>query len=169
MVERFRFDDFIEKYGDERTAERISKVWQLFTQGYNLKTLTAEVKRGLMKRNGINQIIYVRAIPFISMCKHHFLPFYGECTIAYFPDEYILGLSKFSKVVSYFSKRFQLQEELTVDIGDYLKSILRCPVAVYMKASHTCQLVKGLKGEMETQYLAGRWTKALKDELILKL
>jgi hypothetical protein len=36
----------------------------------------------------------VRAIPFVSLCAHHLLPFKGEAHVAYVPDERIVGLSK---------------------------------------------------------------------------
>ena len=57
--------------------------------------------------------ILIKDIPFYSMCEHHMLPFSGIINIAYIPsDDLVIGLSKFSRIIDYFSRKLQIQENL---------------------------------------------------------
>ena len=50
------------------------------------------------------------------MCAHHLVPFYGHAHIAYIPNDRILGLSKFARILEFYAKRPQLQERLTEQV-----------------------------------------------------
>src|SRR5512135_465231 len=45
-------------------------------------------------------------IDFYGLCEHHALPFLGKAYIAYIPHEHIIGISKLTRLVRLFSKRF---------------------------------------------------------------
>ena len=91
------------------------------------------------------------AVPFSSMCEHHWLPFYGDCYISYEPNNSILGLSKFYRIVDFFSKRPQLQERLTRDIGVCLVQVCDpISVNVNLTAEHTCMACRGVEKECNT-------------------
>lgn len=96
-----------------------------------------------------------------STCEHHFLPFIGEAYIGYIPGEKILGLSKFSRITDFFSRRPQVQERLTVQIAETLKLILSTTdVAVLIKAEHYCGKVRGVmehNGQMITSQMNGKF------------
>lgn len=95
---------------------------------------------------GSDQMVAVRDIEVRSMCEHHFLPFIGSCTIGYIPDNKILGISKFNRIVDFFCRRPQVQERLTSQITSTLKAILGTPdVAVYIEAEHLCSKMRGIK------------------------
>jgi GTP cyclohydrolase I len=81
------------------------------------------------------------------MCEHHILPFYGTVDVIYMPGEYLLGISKFARVVNYFSHRLNVQERMTDDIANYL---MECPlkprgVMVIVKGTHLCEIMRGVK------------------------
>ncbi len=49
-------------------------------------------------------------IHFFSLCEHHVLPFHGHAFVGYIAHEHIIGLSKLTRLVRLFAKRFPLQE-----------------------------------------------------------
>ncbi|OCA90412.1 hypothetical protein A8F94_00520 [Bacillus sp. FJAT-27225] len=80
------------------------------------------------------------------MCEHHFQPFIGTATVAYLPNDKIMGLSKAARVVDYFSARPQVQERLTGQIADFLmKELDARGVLVMVQAEHMCMAVRGVK------------------------
>jgi GTP cyclohydrolase I len=105
-----------------------------------------------------SSMVVLQHIPVRSVCAHHLLPFYGEATVAYIPDERLCGLSKLSRIVDYFSRRPQVQEELTSDITNFLCEQLSPQGAgVIVKATHMCMAMRGVShdGVMTTSSLKG--------------
>lgn len=95
--------------------------------------------------------VEINDIPFHSVCEHHWLPFFGTCNISYVPDKKVLGLSKFPRVVDFYSRKPQLQERLTQEIGDYLCAILHPKeLEITMTAKHTCVMCRGIESNCET-------------------
>lgn len=96
-----------------------------------------------------------------SFCSHHIMPFFGKAHVAYIPDPNgkICGLSKLNRIVDFFSRRPQVQENLTQQIADYLDQLLpgNLGVAVYIEASHTCVSMRGVNqnSNMKTAVLTG--------------
>ena len=87
-------------------------------------------------------------ITFNSTCEHHFLPILGKAHVAYICKGWVLGLSKFNRVVQFFAKRPQVQERATVQIAQALSRILRTDdVAVVVDAMHTCVKTRGVMDE----------------------
>jgi len=87
-------------------------------------------------------------IRFESTCEHHFLPIIGKAHVAYLCKGWVLGLSKFNRVVEHFAKRPQVQERATVQIQQALSEILRTEdVAVVVDAMHCCVRTRGIGDE----------------------
>jgi GTP cyclohydrolase I len=81
-----------------------------------------------------------------SFCEHHFLPIYGKAHVAYISSGKVIGLSKLNRIVDFFARRPQVQERLTVQIADELKSVLETEdVAVYIDAKHMCVQARGVE------------------------
>ncbi|MCH2267266.1 MAG: GTP cyclohydrolase I [SAR324 cluster bacterium] len=103
-------------------------------------------------------MVVLQHIPVRSVCAHHLLPFYGQATVAYIPDQRLCGLSKLSRIVDYFSRRPQVQEELTSDIANFICDQLSPQGAgVIVKATHLCMAMRGVShdGVMTTSSLKG--------------
>lgn len=92
-----------------------------------------------------NEMLVERDITFFSHCEHHFVPFYGKAHVAYLPNDHVVGLSKINRIVQYFAKRPQVQERLTVQISNELKSALKTEdIAVVIDAKHLCVASRGV-------------------------
>ena len=90
-------------------------------------------------------------VPFYSICEHHWLPFFGTVSVTYVPDKTIIGLSKIPRVIEYFSKKPQLQERFTTEIGEYLVSVIDPKyLSVRVVAEHTCVSMRGTKSPCST-------------------
>lgn len=109
-----------------------------------------------------DQMIIIRDIPFYSLCEHHMLPFFGKATVAYYPDhDQIIGLSKIPRLVNFLSRKLNVQEELTNEIGEQVGKILDPEgVAVTLTARHLCMEMRGVKthnSSTTTTYYSGRF------------
>lgn len=93
-----------------------------------------------------SHMVMEKDIPFYSMCAHHLVPFYGHAHIAYIPNERILGLSKFARILEFYAKRPQLQERLTEQVVTFLAEKLQPQGAmVVIEARHLCVEMRGVK------------------------
>lgn len=130
--------------GLARTPDRVERSLRFLTQGYreDIEKLFTEAR--FVEQ--YDEMVLVRDIDFASLCEHHLLPFYGKCHVAYIPDGQILGLSKIPRLVDILSRRLQVQERLTVQIGEALKNHLHPKgVAVVMEAQHLCTIIRGVQ------------------------
>src|SRR5512144_2316053 len=85
-------------------------------------------------------------ISFFALCEHHALPFYGMAYVGYIAHENIIGISKLTRLVRVFSKRFAVQERIGQQIADALVSMLQPHgVAVYLEAHHLCVEMRGVR------------------------
>lgn len=85
-------------------------------------------------------------IQFFSLCEHHAFPFYGQAYVGYIAHENIIGISKLTRLVRLFSKRFAVQERIGQQIADYLQESLHPHgVAVYLEAHHLCVAMRGVR------------------------
>jgi GTP cyclohydrolase I len=96
-----------------------------------------------------------------SICSHHHLTFIGHAHVAYIPgvDGKVIGLSKLNRIVEWFARRPQVQENLTMQIHDYLNEMCEHNggVAVVIEANHMCACVRGVRHDstMMTSKLSG--------------
>jgi GTP cyclohydrolase I len=93
-----------------------------------------------------NEMVCERNINVQSNCEHHFVVIDGLATVAYVPNQKVLGLSKINRIVEYFSKRPQIQERLTEQVFHTLQYILDTEdVAVMIDAKHYCVASRGVE------------------------
>jgi len=93
-----------------------------------------------------NEMVVERNINVQSNCEHHFVVIDGLATVAYVPNNRVLGLSKINRIVEYFSKRPQIQERLTEQVFHTLQFILSTEdVAVMIDAQHYCVKSRGVE------------------------
>ncbi len=117
-------------------------------------------------KSDYSHYVSLTGIPYYSMCSHHFMPFFGEVNIAYFPateDSKVLGISKFPRLVKFFSRKPQVQEDFTKEIADYIfKTIKPKGVMVKVTGYHTCVAARGAEvdAKVTTQAMLGNIDKS---------
>ncbi len=85
-------------------------------------------------------------IPFFALCEHHALPFYGMAYVGYIAHENIIGISKLTRLVRLFARRFAVQERIGQQIADTLDTMLHPHgVAVFTEAHHLCMEMRGVR------------------------
>lgn len=93
-----------------------------------------------------SQMLVEKNILLQSTCEHHFLPIYGIAHVAYISSGKVIGLSKINRLVQYYAKRPQVQERLSTQILEELKTTLQTDdIAVYIDAKHMCVSTRGIK------------------------
>lgn len=108
-----------------------------------------------------NQMLIEKNITFYSNCEHHFVPIIGKAHIAYKSSGKVIGLSKLNRIVQYYAKRPQVQERLTNQIANELKTVLKTEdIAVIIDAKHLCVSSRGVKDDTSatiTTYYGGEF------------
>lgn len=145
-----------------KTPERVAKMY------------VNEVFRGLDEKNfpkissfenttHYKEMIMVDNITMYSYCEHHFVPFFGKVAVAYIPNDRVIGLSKINRIVQFIASKPQIQEKLTVEIGQKLSKLLKTEdIAVYIEATHLCVASRGIKDEKsmtKTNFFGGKFQK----------
>jgi GTP cyclohydrolase I len=119
------------------------------------------VIKSFPNNNGYDGMVFQGNIELNSLCQHHHLPFVGKAHVAYIPstDGKVIGLSKLNRIVEHFARRPQVQENLTMEVHNYINTICEGNkgVAVMIEAGHMCACVRGVKHDstMMTSKLSG--------------
>ena len=151
------FDAFgmdLETPGTRQTPERFLRALYDATAGYDgdPKLLTAfpTESHGSSGASRVGQIIE-GPIAFQCLCEHHALPFFGSAHIGYIAGDRIIGISKLTRLVRLFARRFTVQERLGEQIADGLVSLVAPRgIAVHLDASHLCTQMRGVEEHSRT-------------------
>jgi GTP cyclohydrolase I len=131
--------------GLQETPERVARMYAEICSGLHEDpgdhlTVTFESSH--------DEMVMVRDVPLYSLCEHHLIPFIGKAHVAYIPgkDGRITGLSKIARLVDGYSRRPQVQEQLTVQIADAMEGTLEPRgVMVVIEAEHLCMSMRGIQ------------------------
>ena len=92
-------------------------------------------------------------ISFFSLCEHHALPFHGAAHVGYIAHEQIIGISKLTRLVRMFARRFTVQERVGQEIADHLVELMQPHgVAVHLEATHLCTQMRGVREEKSSTW-----------------
>jgi GTP cyclohydrolase I len=128
----------------QATPERVAESLKFLTHGYHVNI--ENIFHNALFESQEKDLVVIKDIEFYSMCEHHLLPFFGKCHIAYKPNQYILGLSKFGEIVDVFSRRLQIQERLTIEIAHCIQNHLKPHgLGIIMEAHHLCMKMRGIQ------------------------
>lgn len=132
-----------------KTPVRFTKSLNFLTSGY--KSDVKEIVGDAIFEEPSSELVLIKNIEFYSLCEHHMLPFFGKAHVAYIPAGKVIGLSKIPRIVDVYARRLQVQERLTSEIAEALKTVLNPKgVAVYLEASHLCMMMRGVQKQNST-------------------
>ncbi|MCX6124592.1 MAG: GTP cyclohydrolase I FolE [Proteobacteria bacterium] len=127
-----------------RTPERFSKAFKHLLSGYD-QTAQQVVGEGIFPSES-SGVVSINNVEFYSLCEHHMLPFWGNVSVAYYPNGKIIGLSKIPRLVDLYSRRLQVQESLTQQIASAMSEILEPrAVVVRIQGQHLCMMMRGVE------------------------
>jgi GTP cyclohydrolase I len=139
--------------GTRGTPERYLRALYDATAGYDgdRKLLTSFPAEGRGAPESRLAQIVEGPIEFQCLCEHHALPFVGAAYIAYIAGDRIIGISKLTRLVRLFARRFTVQERLGEQIADGLVSLVDpLGVAVRLEATHLCTQMRGVEEHSRT-------------------
>ncbi len=152
------------------TPQRFVKALYDSTEGYEgdpklLTVFETECKGG--PDCNFSQVIE-GPIHFTALCEHHVLPFYGHAYVGYIAHGEIVGISKLTRLVRVFAKRFTVQERIGQQIAQALQVMLQPHgVGVFMEAHHLCTQMRGVR-EIEPQTRTTFWRGAYEKDAALR-
>ena len=145
IFEAFGMD--LETPGTRETPERFLRALLDATSGYegDPKLLTA------FPAEGASGLVVEGPISFAALCEHHALPFFGAAHVGYMAGEQIIGISKLTRLVRMFARRFTVQERMGEQIAEMLFTLIKPKgAAVYLDASHLCTRMRGVEEQSHT-------------------
>ena len=139
----------IDHHNDHNTRDTPKRVAKMYVQEmlrgrYNAPPEITDFDNA----NGYAGLIVTGPIEVRSTCAHHLMPIYGEAYIGILPsaEGRIIGLSKYDRIVDYFCARFQIQEELVQQIGQFIMEKTNPRgLAVRISAVHMCKTQRGIR------------------------
>lgn len=85
-------------------------------------------------------------ILFTGLCEHHVLPIHGYAWVGYLAAGELIGISKLTRIVRLYARRFTIQERIAHQIADELtREIQPRGVGVYIEAEHFCTQARGVR------------------------
>ena len=136
--------------GTRDTPERFLRALYDATAGYDgdEKLRTAFPTERPETTSGRWSQIVEGPIGFFALCEHHALPFHGTAHVGYVAGGEIIGISKLTRLVRLYARRFTVQERIGEQIADALAELVDPDgVAVHLEAAHLCTQMRGVHEE----------------------
>ena len=144
-----------DREGLKDTPDRVARMYEEVFAGMNYtnheiaQMYNKSFKDDLDVSPDRKDIVLVRDIPIFSYCEHHMALMYDlRASVAYLPNEKVLGLSKIARICDLAAKRLQLQERIGSDVAEIIMEAADTKdVAVIIKGTHSCMSARGIKKE----------------------
>jgi GTP cyclohydrolase I len=108
---------------------------------------------------GHSDLVVVRDVPLTTTCPHHLMPATGVATLAFAPEEHLVGVGTVARLLDAFARRFALQEQIGErTVAALQKHLAPRWVACRITMSHACMISRGERAHgarVETLALAG--------------
>ena len=160
----------IDTDNDHNTKETARRVAKMFVKETFSGRYRPTPKVTAFPNMGYKSLYTTGPISIRSTCAHHFQNIVGRCWVGIVPENEVIGLSKFNRLVHHICERPQIQEEMTTQIAQELEKYSKTPlIAVVVKAEHHCMTQRGVReheSDMTTAIMKGAFNNdpALKKE-----
>ena len=160
----------IDTDNDHNTRETARRVAKMFVKETFSGRYRAVPKITAFPNMGYKSLYTAGPISIRSTCAHHFQNIVGSCWVGIVPEDEVIGLSKFNRLVHHICERPQIQEEMTTQIAEALKRYAKTEnIAIVVKAEHHCMTQRGVReheSDMTTAIMLGAFATdpALKKE-----
>lgn len=147
-----------DREGLRETPERVARMYEEVFEGMNYtnheiaQMFNKSFEDDLSIDSDRRDIVLVKDIPIFSYCEHHIALMYDmHVSVAYIPNDRVLGLSKIARICDMASKRLQLQERIGSDIAEIMQEASGSEhVAVIIRGTHSCMSARGIKKDAAT-------------------
>lgn len=160
----------IDTANDHNTNETAKRVAKMYIQEVFGGRFHKAPKVTAFPNVGYKGLYMSGPISIRSTCAHHFQNIVGSAWVGIIPENEVIGLSKFNRIITHIAERPQIQEEMTTQIADALKVYAKTEnIAVVVKATHHCMTHRGVRehdSDMTTSVMLGRFMEdpALRNE-----
>jgi GTP cyclohydrolase I len=137
-----------DREGLRETPQRVAKMYSQVFAGMNYTNQEiAQMFSKTFESAGSQDLVVVRDIDVFSYCEHHLALMYDmKVSVAYFPIDRVIGLSKIARIADMAARRLQLQERLGRDIAEIISLVTESPdVAVVISGCHSCMTARGIQ------------------------
>jgi GTP cyclohydrolase I len=149
----------IDTENDHNTQETAKRVAKMFVNETFGGRYSPQPRVTSFPNMGYKSLYTTGPISIRSTCAHHFQNIVGKCWVGILPEDEVIGLSKFNRIIHHIAERPQIQEEMTTQIAEALQEYAKTPnVAVIVKAEHHCMTHRGVKeheSDMTTAIMLG--------------
>lgn len=153
----------IDTDNDHNTKETARRVAKMFVKETFSGRYRSVPKVTAFPNLGYKSLYTTGPISIRSTCAHHFQNIVGRCWVGIVPEDEVIGLSKFNRIVHHICERPQIQEEMTTQIAEALRKYAKTEnIAVLVKAEHHCMTMRGVReheSDMTTAIMLGAFDK----------
>ena len=150
-------------HNTEGTAKRVAKMYlqEVFKGRYQPPPSVTDFPNAKQ----LDEMYMSGPITIRSACSHHLVPIVGRAWIGIVPGDRVIGLSKFNRIVEWVASRPQIQEELVMQVADFIEEqIAPKGLAVVIEATHLCMTWRGVREPMSAKMTTSVMRGVLRDD-----
>lgn len=161
-----------DREGLKETPDRVARMYEEVFMGMNYSNdeIAEMFNKSFEKPDGDSKdMVLVKDIEVFSYCEHHMALMYDmKVSVAYFPKDKVLGLSKIARIADMAARRLQLQERIGTDIASIMTKVTGSEdVAVVIEGCHSCVTSRGIKKD-SSKTVTTTFLGKFKDDVLLQ-
>ncbi|MDD6137354.1 MAG: GTP cyclohydrolase I FolE [Lachnospiraceae bacterium] len=161
-----------DREGLKETPDRVARMYEEVFMGMNYSNdeIAEMFNKSFEKPDGDSKdMVLVKDIEVFSYCEHHMALMYDmKVSVAYFPKDKVLGLSKIARIADMVARRLQLQERIGTDIASIMTKVTGSEdVAVVIEGCHSCVTSRGIK-KNSSKTVTTTFLGKFKDDVLLQ-